>query len=71
VQVDSLTYLSRAIEAAFEAAAVPALILVGVALVVVAAKEISAHGRRRRRRSAGMRRTAGRTQLGRTRGAES
>jgi hypothetical protein len=70
VQIDSLTYLSRAIEAAIEAAAVPALVLVGIALVVVAAKDIGAHVRRRGRRAAGMSRTARRTQVRRTRGAE-
>jgi hypothetical protein len=57
MQVDSLTYLSRAIEAANEAAAVPVLALAGAALVVLAASEISAHVRRPRQRATGLRRT--------------
>jgi hypothetical protein len=52
MHTDSLIQLSRAINAAFEAAVVPALILLGAALVIMAAAEIRAHVRRRQRRAA-------------------
>jgi hypothetical protein len=70
MQIDSLTHLSKAIEAAIEAAAVPALVLVAIALLVLAVQEIIARARRRAKPAAGVRQTARRTQMDRTRGAE-
>ena len=68
--IDSLTQLSRAIDAAFEAAMVPGLVLVGVALVVMAGAEIRGHVRQRRRRAAGRTGTARQTRVRQARGAE-
>jgi hypothetical protein len=51
MQSDSLILLSRAIEAAFEAVAVPAVLLLGAAIVAAVAVEIRDHVRRRRRLS--------------------
>ena len=60
---DSLVYLSRAIDSALDAVAVPALLLVGVALLMTAAAEIRAHARQRRQRAAGGISTARQTRL--------
>jgi hypothetical protein len=46
---DSWIQLSRAIDATFEAVAVPVLLLLGVTVIVMAAVEIRDHVRRRRR----------------------
>ena len=51
MQTDSLILLSRAIDAALEAVAVPALLLLGAAIVIAAAREIRGHVRRHRRGS--------------------
>lgn len=51
MQTDSLILLSRAIDAAFEAIAVPALLLLGAVIVTAAAVEIRDHVRQRRRGS--------------------
>jgi hypothetical protein len=67
--IDSLTLLSRAIEAALEALFVPALLLLGAALVVTAGAEIRAHVRRRRRPAATRIRTARQTPANRARRA--
>ena len=42
MQTDALAYLSGAIESAFEAAAYPALLALGVALLIVTALEMRA-----------------------------
>ena len=68
--IDSLTQLSSAIDAAFEAALVPGLLLLGVALVVMAWAEIRGHVRQRRRRAAGRTGTARQTRVKQSRGAE-
>jgi hypothetical protein len=68
--IDSLTQLSRAIDAAFEAAMVPGLLLVGAALVVMAGAEVGAHVRQRRRRAARTTGTARQTRVKQVRGAE-
>ena len=60
---DSLVYLSRAIDSALDAVAVPALLLVGVALLMTAAAEIRAHARQRRQRAASAISTARQTRL--------
>lgn len=70
MHTDSLIQLSRAINAAFEAAVVPALILLGAALVIMAAVEIRAQVRRRRRRAARKVRMARQTRVERARGAD-
>ena len=46
--VDSFAALSRAIDAAFDAAVVPVVVLTGVVLLVLALTEVSAQLRRRR-----------------------
>jgi hypothetical protein len=51
MQTDSLILLSRAIEATFEAVAVPAVLLLGAIIVAALAVEIRDHVRRRRRGS--------------------
>src|SRR5688572_12878021 len=48
MQADSLVHLSRAIEAVLDAVVVPALLLLGAALLMTAAAEIRAHVRQRR-----------------------
>lgn len=63
VQTDSLIQLSRAIDAALEAVAVPALLLLGAAVLVTAVVEIRDHVGQRRRRAAGKVRTARHTKL--------
>jgi hypothetical protein len=68
--IDSLTLLSRAIDAAFEAAMVPGLVLLGAALVIMAGAEIRAHVRQRRRRAARRTGTARQTRVKQARGAE-
>jgi hypothetical protein len=68
--IDSLAQLSSAIDAAFEAAMVPGLVLVGVALVIMAGAEIRAHVRQSRRRAARGIGTARQTRVKRARGAE-
>jgi TRAP-type mannitol/chloroaromatic compound transport system permease large subunit len=68
--IDSLTQLSRAIDAAYEAAMVPGLVLIGVVLVIMAGAEIRAHVRQRRRRAARRTGTARQTRVKRARGAE-
>ena len=60
---DSLVYLSRAIDSALDAVAVPALLLVGVALFMTAAAEIRAQARQRRQRAASGISTARQTRL--------
>ena len=52
MHADALIQLSRAIDAALEAAVVPALVLLAAALVITAAVEIRAHVHRRRPRVA-------------------
>jgi hypothetical protein len=67
--IDSLTYLSQAIDAAFEAAFVPA-VLVAAVLVVAAGVELRAHVRRRLRPAAAKSGTARQqTAVTRARGA--
>lgn len=68
--IDSLAQLSSAIDAAFEAAMVPGLVLVGVALVIMAGAEMRAHVRQRPRRAARGIGTARQTCVKRARGAE-
>ena len=58
MHADALIQLSRAIDAALEAAVVPALVLLAAALVITAAVEIRAHVHRRRPRVAKKKRTA-------------
>lgn len=58
MHADALIQLSRAIDAALEAAVVPALVLLAAALVITAAVGIRAHVHRRRPRVAKKKRTA-------------
>ena len=47
MQLDSLSYLGSAIESAFEAAAYPALLALGVALLIMAVLELRSSAQRR------------------------
>jgi hypothetical protein len=58
MHADALTQLSRAIDAALDAAVVPALVLLAAALVITAAVVIRAHVHRHRPRGAKKKRTA-------------
>jgi hypothetical protein len=70
VYIDSLSYLSQAIEAALEAAFVPALLLLAAGLVMAAGVTLRARVQRRQRPAAATSGTARQTSLARARGAE-
>jgi hypothetical protein len=70
MNIDGLTFLSRAIDAALEALYVPTLLLLGATLVVMTGTEIRARVRRRRQRSDSATATTRETRASRARGAE-